>query len=572
MKSNYLNQEIVANFVTYLANIINGTEALALANPFQQRKASADFDKKVGLTGTAQTLKVFFDCYKWRGQDYFSTAEALAHLQREIRKVHANPMIELSVVRSAVYEIMIWGLSRPAADQNMVWFDAQGDGLPGLLREAKDALESENPDLSIFSRGETPMRMNAGYTKVFSLLCDGVVIYDGRVGAALCWLVRRFLKETGHTGVVPQELAFRWSQGRSTQNRNPSGDGFTFSHLADDESWARTNLHASWILDAARLRSGANWCSGNDGLRKVEAALFMLGYGFPPESAASAMATKTVLDSIIQAGGVSYEKSHQPSLAIGTLYSGLRSATKEDFMSKRSNQDRAADEQEFFKQLISLARKLILEHQDASISFLQRHLRIGFNQAKRMHAALEGTVVTAPAADGSRQVIASNESAGTSQVDANAGQIAAFTQKHREPLMPQLIQHIDAIARACGRDVLMIALDRNGPRDEVNRLWPRSAQRQELIDWLDANGIGWKHSGWPSMEGCMESYQGGIYVDLAYDPTESLCAKLLDYVQEDAQGFLRWPGTRLYVCSLEWAQQFAYQDEPSYWAEQADRF
>ena len=138
--------------------------------------------------------------------------------------------------------------------------------------------------------------------------------------------------------------------------------------------------------------------------------------------------------------------------------------------------------------------------------------------------------------------------------------------------MPQLIQHIDAIARACGRDVLMIALDRNGPRDEVHRLWPRSAERQALIDWLDAKGIGWKHSGWPFKEGCMESYQGGIYVDLPYDPTESLCAKLLDYLQEDAQGFLRWPGTRLYMCSLEWAQQFAYQDEPGYWAEQAERF
>ena len=136
--------------------------------------------------------------------------------------------------------------------------------------------------------------------------------------------------------------------------------------------------------------------------------------------------------------------------------------------------------------------------------------------------------------------------------------------------MPQLIQHIDAIARAQGRDVLMIAPDRHGPLDEAGRIWPRSAARQALIDWLDAAGIGWEPSGWPAQAGCMASYQGGIYVDLAYDPCAPLCAKLLDYVQEDAHLFLKWPGIRLYVCSLAWAQQFSCQDQPDYWAEQVE--
>lgn len=138
--------------------------------------------------------------------------------------------------------------------------------------------------------------------------------------------------------------------------------------------------------------------------------------------------------------------------------------------------------------------------------------------------------------------------------------------------MPQLIQHIDAIARGRGRDVLMVALDCKGSRDEVRRLWPHSEERQELIAWLDATGIAWEPTGWPYKEGCIESYQGGIYVDLAYEPTAPLCAKLLDYVKDDRQGNLRWPGTCLYLCSLEWSQQFAYQDQPGYWAEQAERF
>ena len=136
--------------------------------------------------------------------------------------------------------------------------------------------------------------------------------------------------------------------------------------------------------------------------------------------------------------------------------------------------------------------------------------------------------------------------------------------------MPELIKHIDAIARVRERDVLMIAPDRSDLATEVQKLWRRSCERQELIDWLDANFIDWEPSGWPPRNSCMESYQGGIYIDLPYAPFEPLCIKLGDYVKEDAQGILKWPGMRLYLCSLEWAQQFAHHDKPEYWAEQAE--
>ena len=136
--------------------------------------------------------------------------------------------------------------------------------------------------------------------------------------------------------------------------------------------------------------------------------------------------------------------------------------------------------------------------------------------------------------------------------------------------MPELIKHIDAIARIRGRDVLMIAPDRSEPVTEAQKLWRRSFERQELIGWLDANFIDWEPSGWPPKDAAIESYQGGIYIDLPYDPFEPLCARLEEYVKEDAQGILKWPGTRLYLCSLEWAKQLAHHDEPGYWAGQAE--
>ena len=289
-KDYYLNQKVVASFVSYLAELINGEEALAFEYRFHLQHAPADFQQKLGLAGTAQTLEDLFKRYWWDGQYYDANAKAIAKFQTAIRSALASPIIEPSEVRSAVKAVMEWGLMPNAVAKNLTWAQLQGEDLPSLLLEGKRELECEKPNFGIFPR----VRMNAGYTKVFSLLCDGIIIYDGRVGAALCWLVRQFLKKAVYSGTVPQALAFRWAKGagKNSKNRNPTGDGFKFAQLlgsvAGQESWARANVHASWILDAARLKSGAPWYEGKEGLRKVEAALFMLGYALPLESAINA--------------------------------------------------------------------------------------------------------------------------------------------------------------------------------------------------------------------------------------------------------------------------------------------
>lgn len=56
---------------------------------------------------------------------------------------------------------------------------------------------------------------------------------------------------------------------------------------------------------------------------------------------------------------------------------------------------------------IQLVRKLRM----ASISAVQRHLRIGYNRAAYMVEAMEGTVVSTPDAAGARQVLPFTEGA-----------------------------------------------------------------------------------------------------------------------------------------------------------------
>lgn len=286
-KNKYLHDPVVKAFVEYIGTVLNGSQAIDFSYRFHRARVPEGFRERFGLQGTAHTLEDLFERYHWNRQYLGDNAARLGEIQRQLRTTMLSDPTSPAAVRNAVADVMDWGLGAgsPAAKANMDWADAQRHRLPIFLDTGKQALESEDPDFCEFGR----LRMNAGYTKVYSLLCEGIIIYDGRVGAALCWLVRRFLKSMGHIGPVPDVLAFLWAPGRSAQNRNPSGDGYTFARLGSDgAAWARANVRASWLLEAARIASGAAWCAGSEGLRHVECALFMLGYGLPADHAATA--------------------------------------------------------------------------------------------------------------------------------------------------------------------------------------------------------------------------------------------------------------------------------------------
>ena len=73
--------------------------------------------------------------------------------------------------------------------------------------------------------------MNAGWTKVYALMLDGFPIYDGRVGAAMGYLVQQYCTRIG-LRQVPTLLCFRWGAARGEHNRNPSmGSSLRFPGL-----------------------------------------------------------------------------------------------------------------------------------------------------------------------------------------------------------------------------------------------------------------------------------------------------------------------------------------------------
>ena len=153
--------------------------------------------------------------------------------------------------------------------------------------------------------------------------------------------------------------------------------------------------------------------------------------------------------------------------------------------------------------------------------------------------------------------------------------------------MPELIKHIDAIAREKQRGVLYVAfrsppskhvdLDEIGDDgDEIEDVnsgidWETLPIRQEIINWLDEHGIAWEKCGHYAQTNLMMGYRGQLYIDLPYD--RSLPAyQMLEAFLENPDGSMRFAKMMFIYLSLEMAMKNAAHDEPGFWEKWAENF
>lgn len=125
---------------------------------------------------------------------------------------------------------------------------------------------------------------NSTMTKIHALADpdNSLIIYDGRVGAALGFLARTFLETTdgrrflNSSGtVVPIELRFAFMAGRPSskkKKRDPSEGKFKFRPYGVDHG-----LHARCSYLAACCVGRSQKLLSKVSMRQIEAALFMLG-------------------------------------------------------------------------------------------------------------------------------------------------------------------------------------------------------------------------------------------------------------------------------------------------------
>ena len=138
--------------------------------------------------------------------------------------------------------------------------------------------------------------------------------------------------------------------------------------------------------------------------------------------------------------------------------------------------------------------------------------------------------------------------------------------------MPQLIEHIDAIARKVGRDVLYLTFYEDQTGTRVAEHWEDNPSRKKIVAWLDANGYAWQQCGEFARDGWrVMGYRGTIYIDTPFERDLPVYRKLEQYL-ENPEGRLRLPKMRFWALPLSLAMKNAHHDEPGFWDRWAENF
>jgi hypothetical protein len=225
-----------------------------------------------------------FRQYRWRAADWTITKQNLDKLRTRLRNAcRAGPCADLV---ACCGEILAWG-GVPA--RNRAYLHSHADTIQDELRHMSTVLTAERTPSGTDMRRDpsdpsTECRMNAGLVKIYSLLLDRCVIYDGRVGAALGLLVREFCVETARPE-VPGPLAFAFGQPKegpnpsSPKHRDPSLGPYKFPRLRPDPLQHTIHtMRANWLLREALRDHAGPFSAGENGFHEVAAALFMVGY------------------------------------------------------------------------------------------------------------------------------------------------------------------------------------------------------------------------------------------------------------------------------------------------------
>ncbi|MBN9698155.1 MAG: hypothetical protein J0L85_20400 [Zoogloea sp.] len=203
------------------------------------------------------------------GSSFLDNSIALSVLQHRLQGASTDAMMVGACI--AVFE---WG---KVTNGNVSWVNSNEVGLhKNITSWANELGHVLGGGPALLPDGE--LRFNAGFSKVYSLLVNGLVIYDSRVAATLGLAVQRWNESRGQApSGIPDVLRFPWASAKGGQNRNP---GSPMPRLRSGLMHAWAAIYASMILGEVSLRTGLT-------PRQLEAAWFMLGYEIPKLSSAS---------------------------------------------------------------------------------------------------------------------------------------------------------------------------------------------------------------------------------------------------------------------------------------------
>jgi hypothetical protein len=294
LRNQYLALPRVSDFIDWLASNLDHVSLFA----------HSYYERRQKVTKTFSNLPDANAQYFWKHKGAVGTPSGTcltsshAALEALCDALHTgiNTANDASTLDASM-RVMEWG---GVSAGNVRWLTVNAKDLVRTLASTTAALASDNLAHPILTT-DRELRFNAGMTKVYSLLVNDFIIYDSRVAAALGWIVVKYCKDRS-LPVLPAELAFPWAPAKEApnalrpKNRDPSQSPYHFPRLIAGELHAVWNLKASWILAEVLARAPASYFNGTSpipALRRLEAALFMIGYDLPMKRPAGGAAGHT---------------------------------------------------------------------------------------------------------------------------------------------------------------------------------------------------------------------------------------------------------------------------------------
>ena len=172
----YLRDSSVEAFIDWLRPHVRGD--CLFQHKFTMLKPHRDW--------SCNSIWEAYENYCWHGS-FKTNQEKLDRLAGDVRRARDSDNQDGFI--KAAYGILRWGGVTKSNYETLL--DLGGAAL-STFREASHLLD---PSHANTSRLNGVRYMNAGWTKVYALMLDGFPIYDGRVGAAMGYLVQPVLRQ-----------------------------------------------------------------------------------------------------------------------------------------------------------------------------------------------------------------------------------------------------------------------------------------------------------------------------------------------------------------------------------------
>lgn len=249
---------------------------------------------KAKLHWQCRSLYEAFENYRWEYNIYcslnsnqakgssfkesFKYMEDLAGTLRSAVRNGNNPLaIKASLSMLAWGGVLAWNQER---------IEQLGSQICNYFTYVQESLDLQKVSLQF----QNDIHINSGFTKLYFLLVDDFVMYDGRVGAALGLLGRLYAEETG-LAAIPDPVKFSFGSGKvaapnnKVNRRNPSTNKYKLPEFGGNRVRHLTdNIKASWLLKAIADRTSSRFSllpqdpPLNMRLTAIQSALFMVGY------------------------------------------------------------------------------------------------------------------------------------------------------------------------------------------------------------------------------------------------------------------------------------------------------